>query len=38
MEVVIDKFLELPILMSFLQIKSSMSLHEKIWRVNHEIC
>jgi hypothetical protein len=38
MEMVIDKFLELPIAMSFLQIKSSMSLLEKIWQVNHEIC
>jgi hypothetical protein len=24
--------------MSFLQIKSSMGLHEKIWQVKHEIC
>jgi uncharacterized membrane protein len=24
--------------MSFLQIKASMGLHEKIWQVRHEIC
>jgi hypothetical protein len=38
MQMVIGKFLELPISMSFLQIKSAMSLLEKIWQVNHEIC